>query len=278
MKRIFGAVIIAFILSLGPMYKAAAQMCCDPWGGVGYAAFVQAGTVVVTSITTSVTTLVNVIELQLSPSWSNGFAKQMGEMQKQTAANKIYKQGELAVQSQLHMQETAAEAAERAVTPAQQNVTLSSALMLSEQRNVVREKVAAADQAFAAEVYSATVKDSGTVIARHEPYCSSSDKARGRCEALASSTMQNADLTVNTIFAPGDGQYETLTDEERNAANAFVRNVVNPVPLQHLPAALAKSEQAKAVDAELLADQAALSVAAHSFNAAIAHRTRRHQQ
>jgi len=93
MKRIFGAIIIAFVLSLGTMYKATAAICCDPWGFVGYAAFVQAGTGVVSSITASVTSLVNVIELQLSPSWSNGFAKQMGEMQKQTAATKIFKQG-----------------------------------------------------------------------------------------------------------------------------------------------------------------------------------------
>ncbi|MBP0645511.1 hypothetical protein J8J17_27330, partial [Mycobacterium tuberculosis] len=61
-------------------------------------------------------------------------------------------------------------------------------------------------------------------------------------------------------------------------ALAFVANAVNPMPATRLSALQGKSEQAKAVDAALLADQAALSVAAHSFNAAIAHRTRRHQQ
>jgi hypothetical protein len=162
--------------------------------------------------------------------------------------------------------------------PAQQNLTVANAMILSEQRDVVRQKVAAADQAFVAEVYSTRAQDSSTVITRHQRYCSNSDKDRGRCDSIASSTMQNADLTVNTIFTPGDGQYATLSDEERDAANAFVRNVVNPIPLQRLPAASVKSEQAKAADADMLVDQAALSVAAHSFNAAIAHRTRRRQQ
>lgn len=89
--------------------------------------------------------------------------------------------------------------------------------------------------------------------------------------------MQNADLMFNTIVSPGEGQYETLSDEERNAANAFVRQVINPVATARQPAR-SSTPADRALEARLLADQAALSVAAHSFNAAIAHRTRRHQQ
>mgnify|MGYP000135482225 CR=1 FL=1 len=278
MRRLFGAVVIAFILSAVPAYKAWALVCCDPWGFVGHTAFIQAGTAVMSTITASVASIVNVMQLQMEPSWGNGFGKQMSELQKQTATQRVFRQGTVAVQSQLYMQELAGDAAERSVVPAQQSVTVTNAALMAEQSNVVRDKITRADQAFVAGIYGTRPADSSIVIERHKPYCSAADQARGRCETLASPTMQNADLTINTIFNPGDGQYETLTDEEHDAANAFVRNVANPIPGARLSSDQNKSEQVKAVDAELLADQAALSVVGHTFNAAIAHRTRRRQQ
>ncbi len=265
-------------LGMLPAYNARAWTCCDPWGWVGYAAFIQAGSAMVVSITTAVSTLVNVIELQIEPSWGNGFGKQMAELQKQTASQKVFRQGAVAVQSQFYMQERAGEAAERAVMPAQQSLTVTNALLMAEQGSIVRQKIAKADMEFVAGIYSAKSLNPVEVAERHKIYCSAFDQARGRCDTVAAPTMQNADLTVNTVLNPGDGQYETLADEERDAAVAFVRNVVSPVAEARLSAQQYNSEQAKALDAALLSDQAALSVAAHSFNAMIAHRTRRHQQ
>lgn len=277
MRKGLVAIAAAIALTLVPMYQARAWTCCDPWGWVGYAAFLQAGTAMVTAVTGAATAVVAAGQL-LYTSFDNDFGKLYAEKSKQTAVQRTFKQGSTAVDSQFYMQERAGEAAERAVVPAQQAVTITSAALLSEQSGIVRQKIAKMDGDFSKNFYKLKPVDQSVVIERHKPYCSGTDLDLGRCDTLASPTMQNADLSVTTFLNPGEGQYETLSDEERDAALAFVANAVNPIPATRLSELQGKSEQAKAVDAALLADQAALSVAAHSFNAAIAHRTRRHQQ
>lgn len=276
--RKLATAVVGICLIVLPVYKAQAGKCCDPWGGVGFAAFVQAGTVVVTSLTAATASIVAVIEAQIELTLGNGFGKYFAELSKQSATHKVFKQGSLTVGSQLYMQERSGEAAENAITPAQQSLTITNAMMLSEQSSIVRQKVSKADMDFMSNFYSTKAVDPSVVIERHKPYCSALDQELGRCDTLASPTMQNADININTILNPGEGQYETLADEERDAAQAFVRNIVNPIPEVRLSSPQNNSTQAKTVDALLLADQAALSVAAHSFNAQIAHRTRRRQQ
>lgn len=242
------------------------------------AALSMAATQVIQSITTSTSTLVEWLGVRIDPAWSNGFARTVAEKQKQTASIRVFNDGAAAVTSQLYMQEKAASAAERAVQPANLSTTVTNGAMLSEQTSIVRTKSASNDAAFMADFYTRKSTDAGVVIERHKPYCSQTDVDRGRCDKAVSPTMQNADMMVNTILNPGDGQYETLADEERDAGIAFVKNVVNPVPVNRSSVIQAGSAQAKAYDAALLADQAAMSLAAHSFNAIIANRTRRHQQ
>ncbi len=229
------------------------------------------------SITKNTGTLIDWLEVRLVPGWERGFAKTMAEEAKQTASYKTFNQGSAAVAGQLQMQAAAGEAAERAVQPASLTTTITNSVMLAEQTSIVRSKATAYDAFFMAGFFSKTAVDYGIVIERHKPYCSQQDANRGRCVAAASPTMQNADLTLNTILNPGEGQYETLADDERNAGLAFVKNVVHPVPVIPLPKPHAGSEQAKAYEAALLAEQAALSLVAHSFNKMIARRTRRHQ-
>ncbi|KAG0186589.1 hypothetical protein DFQ28_007594 [Apophysomyces sp. BC1034] len=250
--------VAAVLFVIVPSYKAWAWTCCDPWGWVGYAAFVQAGTAVVSAITAATGSIVGVGQL-LYVSLDSGFAKLYAELGKQSAMQRTFKQGSVAVESQLYMQERVGEAAERAVVPAQQAVTVTSAALLSEQSSIARQKITKSDLDFSNEFYSIKPVDPAVVVDRHKPYCSGVDQERGRCDVLASPTMQNADINVNTITNPGEGQYETLSDEERDAALAFVRNVVNPIPETRLTAQQNTSAQAKTVDAALLADQAALS-------------------
>lgn len=276
MRRLLRAQLIVLVLLLAPTAKAWAWVCCDPWGAVGMAAFVTAGQSVVTSVTTSTTTLVMRLQTIYTTLDSN-FARATGEQAKQGASQKLFRQGTVAAGAQFYTASRAAEAAENAVPPSGLAVTVTNSLLLSEQRNVVRQKIAAADAAFASSLYASKATDASIVMARHKPYCSGADVSAGRCDSAASPTMQNADLTINTILTPGEGQYETLSDEERDAAVAFVQQVVNPIPAVRA-AQKNMTPQEKALDARMLADQAALSLAAHSLNAAIAHRTRKHQQ
>lgn len=242
------------------------------------AALSMAAMNVIGSITLKAATLVEWVEVRLVPGWDAGVAKAIAEKQKQTASIRVFKDGTVAVGSQLYMQEQAAAAAERYIPPANLTTTITNGMMLSEQTSIVRSKIAVNDAAFMAEFYSKKSADPGVVIERHKPYCAQMDVNRGRCDKAVAPTMQNADLMVNTILNPGDGQYETLADDERDAGIAFVKNVINPVPTNRFSATQAGSAQAKAYESALLADQAAMSLAAHSFNAIIANRTRRHQQ
>ena len=251
---------------------------CEIWSPDMIAALSMAAAKNIASITTNVSAMVTWFEVRIVPTWAAGFGKVMAEKQRQTASLRVFKEGNAAVASQLYMQQHAAEAAERAVLPANLTTTVTNGVLLSEQTAIVRSKVAANNAAFMSDFYAKNSTDPGVVIERHKPSCSQVDVERARCEKAVSPTMQNADLMVNTVLNPGEGQYETLADEERDAARAFVKNVVNPVPVGRFGAAQAGSAQAKAYDAALLADQAALSLAAHSFSAIIANRTRRHQQ
>ncbi len=253
-------------------------MWCEVWSPETIQAFGLAATSESASIVSSTTAIISQITLQIIPSWGNGFGKAMAEKQKQTASIRAFNQGAIAVSTQFYMQEQSAAAAERSVLPASITSTVTNAAMLSEMTSIVRTKTAINDAAIMGEFYSTKSTDPGVVIERHKPYCSQTDVDLGRCDKAASPTMQNADLMVNTLLNPGDGQYETMADEERDASLAFVKNIVNPVPVARFSAAQAGSAQAKAYEAVLLADQAALSLAAHSFDAIIANRTRRHQQ
>lgn len=258
--------------------KAGCCKWCEIWSPDMIAALSMAAAKNIASITLNVSAMVTWFEVRIVPTWAAGFGKVMAEKQRQTASLRVFKEGNAAVASQLYMQEQTAAAAERAVLPANLTTTVTNGAMLGEQTNIVRSKVAANNAAFMADFYAKNSADPGIVIERHKPYCSQVDVERARCDKAVSPTMQNADLMVNTVLNPGEGQYETLADEERDAARAFVRNVVNPVPVGRFSAVQAGSAQAKAYEAALLADQAALSLAAHSFSAIIGNRTRRHQQ
>lgn len=258
--------------------QAGCCMWCEIWGPGAVLSFSMSATAVITSLTAATTAVVGWLELRTTPSWAAGFGKVTAEKQRQTASLRVFGEGKTAVQSQLVMQEQGSIAAEQGVPPANLTTSVTNGALLSEQGAIVRQKIAANDAAFMADFYAKKSSDPGVVIERHKPYCSQGDVDRGRCDKAVSPTMQNADLSVNTIINPGEGQYETMADDERDAGIAFVKNVVNPVPVSRFGAAQAGSAQAKAYEAALLTDQAALSMAAHSFNAIIGNRTRRHQQ
>jgi len=272
------AYVVPFLLLLLPATKANAFVCCDPWGFVGQSAFVQAGSSVITTITTSATQLVGYIEGRLNTTLTMGFDRTYGELSKQTASRRVFLQGRLAADNELYMQEATARAAERGVTPAQQSATVTNALLLGEQSQVVRKKVSKLDADFQTYLTTPASGYNEALIERHRPYCSGADAARERCSPAAAPQLQDADLHINTVLNPGGGEYETYADDERKAAVAFVQNTIAPTPVVVASPQGAKSPQARAREAQLLADQAALSLAAHSLNASIAHRTRRHDQ
>lgn len=275
---------LAAIVALSPVSEAIAGPCvyeghhtwCEIWSPEAIYGFSTAGAAIVSAIGAMTTAMVGWIEIRILPIWPSGVGKVNAELMKQTAAGRIMKEGRLTVDTQLHMQEVSATAIENAVAPAHLSTTVTNGLLLGEQASIVAAKKTRGDAVFMSDYFSDKNVGASAVLKRHEPYCSNVDVTRGRCSIAATDTMQNADLIVNTVINPGEGQYETLADEERDAARAFVKNVVSPTPIYRSVGTA--TPQRKIYEAALLADQAALSLAAHSFNAAISNRTRRHQQ
>lgn len=260
---------ISGALAVLPYLRANAAYCCDPWGIPATTAFTSAASSIVAAITSQVTTVSNYLQMYTSQTWASGLAKTAEELSKQTAARRTFEQGRVAANTGLYMSKVTGDAEEQAQEPALLDQTVTNAVLLSEQFDQLR-KNRRRDDAQMAEYMRGGSNDD--VIARNREFCDTRGRAAGFCEAIASSTLQNADLSFNTISNPGDGQYETLTDAEARAARAFVRNVVAPTPL---PSASSKTAQGEQYEALLLADQAALSLAAHSLHSVMQNRIRK---
>lgn len=262
---------ISAVIAAVPYLRVQAAYCCDPWGVPGATAFVQAGSGVISTLTSQVELISQYLTNSLEQTWVNGFAMGMEHLSKQTAAERTFEQGRIAATTDLYMNNVRGVATENGIEPALLDETVTNALLMSEQFREERLNRQREDLALSEHLRSADIAP-GDAVTRHVVYCDVRAQAAGICTELPSSSMQSADLMVNTITNPGDGQYETLSDEEVVAGRAFIRNIVAPTPLRSAPG---DSPQAQQHEAMLLADQAALSIAGHSLNSVMLHRVRK---
>lgn len=286
------SLLLVSALALGPLREAIAGACvceipcddgcckwCEIWSPDMISALNRAAEKNISSVGDGVATIVQMIELRIMPTWVSGAGRWMEELTRAVAARRTLSEGGLAVDADLALQQAAGDAAADSVLPAEMMTTFTNSALLREQMAVERGKVASNTTSILSTARPAALEDpAAVVIRRHQPYCTPLDVERGFCTQPATDGMRNADLIAGIAFDPGEGQYDTYADAERDAALAFARNVVSPISGAPLPRALEGSPQAKLHEAMALADDAALSLAAHSFAALIAHRTRRHQK
>lgn len=253
-----------------PYLSANAYVCCDPWGVPGATAFIQAGSQIISTLTAQVATISQRLA-NMQQTWATGFGKGLEYRSKQTAAERTFAQGRIEATTDLYMNTVRGEATERAIAPAMIDETVTDAALMSEQLDQDRANRRKEDAALAVYLRSSDAAPS-TPVTRHAPFCDPQAYAAGLCTSLPSSSLQDADLMASTITDPGDGQYETMSDQEVAAGRAFIRNVVAPIPLRTVRGDSAEAEQYQAM---LLADQAALSLAGHSLNSVMLHRARK---
>ncbi|MFM0265559.1 hypothetical protein [Paraburkholderia sediminicola] len=273
-ELLFPAVCVALMFTDIPR---AVAYCCEYWGAPVAAIFMQEGAAEVAAITSGLGSTVEQIQ-NLSNSFSKGVGQYGAEIGRQSAEQRTFAQGSVAAQTQIYMQERAGEAAERGDLPAGASETVANTALIADQAPSLNAKLTANDAAFMASYFTSSNTTVQAVINRHAPYCSTDDVNLGRCSAAASSSLQNADINVNTLLNPGGGQYDTYSDEERDAALAFVQNTVHPVAEHRMAGNVDSTQQGRLLDSQVLSDQAALSLAAHSLDALIANRTRRRLQ
>lgn len=262
---------VSAVLAALPYLPGRAAYCCDPWGVPGATAFIQAGSTVISTLSAEVSAISQYLNGSLQQTWAAGFGKSMEHLTQQTAAQRTFEQGRIAATTELYLNNVRGDATENAIAPALLDETITNAALMAEQIVQERENRRREDMALAAQLRSSDIAP-GDPVGRHLPYCGPRAHAAGLCTSLPSSSLQSADLMVSTITNPGDGQYETMSDEEVAAGRAFIRNIVAPTPLRGQPG---DSAQAAQYEALLLADQAALSIAGHSLNSVMLHRVRK---
>jgi len=88
------------------------------------------------------------------------------------------------------------------------------------------------------------------VMKRLEMHCANfataADVESGVCSSAAAANMQNADLDPRKSLFANNGPVEALTDEQAQAAQAYIMNTIAPVPFTKL-----SEEEAKTVEGKM---------------------------
>ena len=254
-----------------PSVSNSATPCCDPWGMVGMAAFIQSGAVMVGAWTTSTAAMVNLWMLE-QQTWSIGFSNWKADINKKTGLQKQFSEATISVEQVIDQGLIASEALSQFQPAPMQDQTVTAGLLMGEIGDVTKKRIAADAAHWLEQSTTTTAGGEHPFIKRHKKYCDQQGVDAGLCDELAPAGLQNADINIKTILMPSDGDSLTLSDEEREAGLLFVENITIATP-HVLPTTKKNTEN---YTARLSSDQAALSAAAMSFHAALAHRTRRH--
>lgn len=264
--------IAATALALGiaalPVYRASAAYCCDPWGFVGYSAFVQAGASMVSDFTSWASDIVEVLAGDIYPDWWSGVNGHQAVMTQQLAAQQALFEGKQAVDANLQAQERAGSAAEESIPASSQAETMASVQAVG--RAVVGSvrQTAAENRTLLDATHGAFYQDQLALIQRHVPYCSDRDASAGRCQAVAAA-MQDRDIRFDRMLEPGRGERPLMRPRSRPPEPSSRTLRLRWPPSFPIPVA----RKERPCGPHELADDAVMSLASNSLNGMIARRS-----
>lgn len=268
MKNKNNLVTLFFIGSL-LLVQGSANACCGD-GKLASEGAVKAGEMMTRAISNTAELLVSWLE-RLNLTIEAGFGKLAAEIQKQTAAMRTFAQGNAAVQAQMHMEKARADAQTRYEPSPRQCFEAAGGAGVG----VAQAGAAQALRSFNTDFAKRTLFTPNTSAAvgklyddHVNKYCSQQDADLGRCSRPVDPSMQNADVRADATL-----NTSSYTPDQIAAAQAFVTNVVNPMPTQNIPRNWEASSQGKTFIAGQYIEQARASVAANSLNASVAERT-----
>lgn len=242
--------------------------CCGD-GAIAAQGATQAGQTVSQSIQQAQEAIVEQLKT-IDETLTNGFTRVADETNKTNAQSKLIAEGAVQAQTQLYMEEKRAEA--------QQDYELSPRMCydtaIGNASGVAAGETREGADALNRESAERILHTPNTTAAisriyrdHMSKYCSAADEKAGRCSAV-DPAMQNADVRADAFMGK-----TSLNPREADAAKAFISNVVSPIPTQNIPAGWEKTPQGKAFVAGQMMEQAGASVAANTFNTALAERT-----
>lgn len=259
------------LLFVGSLFfiQSSANACCGD-GKIAGAGAERAGDEIVRAISSSTDALILWLT-RINTTIETGFGKLFAEIEKQTAAMRTFAQGNTAVQAQLHIEKARADAQTRYEPSPRQCYEASSGAgagvaSAGMERTLRTLNSDSANRTLFTPNTSAVI---GKIYDDHvDKYCSQQDADLGRCARPVDPAMQNADVRADVTL-----NTSSYTPGQIAAAQAFVNNVVNPMPTQNIPQKWETTSQGKAFVAGQYIEQARASVAANSLNAAVAART-----
>ena len=266
--RWIAATVVALGIAALPVYRASAAYCCDPWGFVGYSAFVEAGASMVSDFTSWASDIVEVLAGDIYPDWWSGVNGQQAVMTQQLAVQQALFEGQQAVDANLMAQERVGGVAEDSIPASSQAGTMASVQAVGSAVIGSARQTAAENRMLQDAAKGGRYQDQLAVMQRHVPYCSDRDASAGRCQAVAAA-MQDRDIRFDKMLEPGEGR-KTFSAAEIEAARAFVKNVTFEMATK-LPDT--QSPQGKVLRAHELAHDAVMSLASNSLNGLIARRS-----
>ena len=241
---VMSALVLGLVLFLSPQ---PAEACCGD-GAIAAAGAKAAGVSVASSIATSTSTIAAWLS-QIQLTTAQGFAGVMQEITKQTAQIKQIEEASLTTQESLRMEQVAADARAKFEPSPRACYEVAGGASIAVAGGEVKETAAALNSA--AQTRTMNTESAAAVM-------KNSVKLR---EKLGDATVR------------ADSIYNTTSITNTEAAQALANNLINPVPTQTLPSGMEKTSGGKAFVAEQMVEQARLSVAYASINAAIASKT-----
>lgn len=266
--KIFRIFVFLAVTLLATSTAPPAQACCGD-GAAAARGAEKAGALVTTAIETATSTIIGWLRT-MTLAIGSGFGKVTAEIMKQTAAMRIIEEGKITVQTQLYMEKVRADAQSKyKLSPRvcyESAGGSATAVAVGETRETLNDlNRGFADRTLFTPSSQAAI---GKIYKDHaDKYCSHQDADLGRCASTADAKMQNADVLAGSIF-----ESSSYTPQQIDAAKAFMANVVNPIPSQNIPKDWEATPAGQSFVAGQYIEQARASVAANSFNAAIASR------
>lgn len=264
-KKILTAVALAAFLTAG---AAPASACCGD-GKIAAAGATEAGAKIITAITESTVLITGWLE-RMTITIGSGFGKVIAEIMKQTAAMRVIEEGKIAVQTTLYMQKVSADARYKYELSPRICFESAGGSAAAVAAGEARQTTNDLNHMFTNRTLGTpnTMASIRKLYLDHvSKYCSQADAALGRCAQPAPPGLQNADISADALL-----NVSSYSPQQVEAAQAFVNNAINPIPTQNIPKDWEKTPQGQAFVAQQQIEQARLSVAANSFNAAIAAR------
>lgn len=259
---------VLFVFSMGTS-KDANAFCGDCFAvGIKVDGATQAILAKITETSTTITTAIGESTTKIIQAMKGSTESLVGSGEKSGAAERELTQGTINYTAALKAQDTLAKAIEN-FGPQAQGFKTCELLSRAQEANSAGDGARSDAKLMTAAMGKRNAYTKNAAAAAKDVlddynnnYCTKTDAERGRCKE-APKLMQAASIRADVLLTPAANR--TYTKEESAAAEKFIINVTNPVPVEMLPVGMEKKPGGERFMIEQMNANAIMSVAQHSL-------------